>query len=140
MLVIEVLEHFRIDFQKDRIVSETSKWVLKVRKTLIKMRQGDLKIIPQLLDTDTVYNTGLMVLIMKGSGVITKLKVKVLSGMQRAMSIVENSKMIWLMAMVSIHILMAQNIKENSEMMCKKAMVKRNGSTELNTLVHIRTE
>lgn len=140
MLVIEVLEHFRIDFQKDRIVSETSKWVLKVRKTLIKMRQGDLKIIPQLLDTDTVYNTGLMVLIMKGSGVITKLKVKVLSGMQRAMSIVENSKMIWLMAMVSIHILMAQNIKENSEMMCKKAMGKKNGSTELNTLVHIRTE
>ena len=134
MLVIGVLELCRIDFQKDRIVLE----IKAAKKTLIKMGLGDLRIIHQLSDTDTVYNTGLMVLIMKDNGLITKLKVQVLSGTQRAMFIVVNSKTIWLMDTVSIRILMAQNIRENLKMMCKKVMVKKNGSMELNTLVHIR--
>ena len=134
MLIIGVLALCKIDFQKDRIVLE----IRAAKKTLIKMGPGGLRIIHQLLDTDTVYNTGLMVLIMKDNGVIIKLKVKVLSGMQRVMFIVVNSRTIWQMDTVSIRILMAQNIRENSEMMCKKVMAKKNGSMELNTSVHIR--
>ena len=134
MLVIGVLALCRIDFQKDRIVLE----IKAAKKTLIKMGLGDLRIIHQLSDTDTVYNTGLMVPIMKDNGLITKLKVQVLSRTQRAMFIVVNLKTIWLMDTVSIRILMAQNIRENLEMMSKKVMVKKNGSMELNTLAHIR--
>ena len=43
----------------------------------------------------TVFNIGLMVLITRVIGVITKQKVKVLSGMLKVMCIEVNSKMIW---------------------------------------------
>lgn len=47
----------------------------------------------------TVYNIGLMALIMKVSGTSTKLKAKELSGTPKVMSIAENSKMTWQMVM-----------------------------------------
>ena len=73
------------------------------------------------------FNIGQMVLIMKVNGVSTKLKVKVHFGMQKVMFIEENSKMIWQMVMENIPILMDLNIKENSKMMFRKGMGKRNG-------------
>jgi len=52
-------------------------------------------------DMDMEYSIGLMVLIMRDSGYITKPKDKVLSGMLKAMFIVVNLRTTWLMAMVS---------------------------------------
>lgn len=71
---------------------------------------------------------------MKASGVLIKLKDKVLSGMLKEISIEESLGMIWLMAMANILILMGQSIMENLKMMFKKAMEKKNGLMELNML------
>ena len=79
------------------------------------------------LDMDMASNIGQMVLIMKVNGFLTKLKVKVLSGMQRVMYTEENSKTIWQMAMASTPTSMARSIKENSRMMSKKVMEKKSG-------------
>ena len=73
------------------------------------------------------YSIGLMVLIMKASGVLIRLRDRVLSGMQKEIFIEASLGMIWLMAMVNILILMDQNIMENLRMMFKKAMEKKNG-------------
>ena len=64
---------------------------------------------------------------MKASGVLIKLKDKVLSGMLKEIFIEESLGMIWLMAMANILILMGQSIMENLKMMFKKAMEKKNG-------------
>lgn len=71
---------------------------------------------------------------MKASGVLIKLKDKVLSGMLKEIFIEESLGMIWLMAMANILILMGQSIMENLKMMFKKAMEKKNGLMELNML------
>jgi hypothetical protein len=73
------------------------------------------------------FNIGMMVLIMKDNGLLTKLKEKVLFGMQKEMFTTENLKMIWPMDMVNILILMDLNIKVNSKMMFKKDKEKKNG-------------
>ncbi len=86
------------------------------------------------------YNTGLMVLIMKVNGVSIKLKVKALFGTQKGMFTEENLKMIWQMVMENTHISMDQSIKENSKMMFKKDMEKKNGLMEPSMLVHIKME
>ena len=88
---------------------------------------------------DMVFNIGQMVHIMKVTGIIIKLRVKELSGMLRATFIEVNLKMIWLMGMESILILMVQNTKVSSEMMFKKAMVKKNGLMVPNTSVATKT-
>ena len=49
-----------------------------------------------------VYNIGMMVLIMKANGAITKQKDKELFGTQKVMFIKVNSETIWQMVMVSI--------------------------------------
>ena len=79
---------------------------------------------------DMEFNIGLMVRIMKDNGVSIKLKDKELFGMQKEMFTEENLKMIWLMAMENTHILMDLSIKENSKMMSKKDMEKKNGLME----------
>jgi hypothetical protein len=80
---------------------------------------------------DMEFNIGLMVRIMKDNGVSIKLKDKELFGMQKVMFTEENLKMIWLMVMENTHILMDLSIKENSKMMFKKDMEKKNGLMEL---------
>lgn len=79
---------------------------------------------------DMEFNIGLMERIMKDNGVSIKLKDKELFGMQKEMFTEENLKMIWLMAMENTHILMDLSIKENSKMMSKKDMEKKNGLME----------
>ena len=64
----------------------------------------DQKKCQRLSDMAMVYNTGQMELIMKVSGSITRQKDKEFSGMLKEIFIMENSKMIWQMAMVNIHI------------------------------------
>jgi hypothetical protein len=64
----------------------------------------DQKKFQRLSDMVMVYNTGQMELIMKVSGSITRQKDKEFSGMLKEIFIMENSKMIWQMAMVNIHI------------------------------------
>jgi len=80
------------------------------------------------------FNIGLMEHIMKASGVLIKLKDKVLSGMRKEIFIEESLGMIWQMGMANILILMDQNIMENLKMMFKKAMEKKNGFKMLNML------
>jgi hypothetical protein len=80
---------------------------------------------------DMEFSIGLMVRIMKDNGVSIKLKDKELFGMQKVMFTEENLKMIWLMVMENTHILMDLSIKENSKMMFKKDMEKKNGLMEL---------
>jgi len=80
------------------------------------------------------FNIGLMEHIMKASGVLIKLKDKVLSGMRKEIFIEESLGMIWRMGMANILILMDQNIMENLKMMFKKAMEKKNGLMVLNML------
>jgi len=80
------------------------------------------------------FNIGLMEHIMKASGVLIKLKDKVLSGMRKEIFIEESLGMIWQMGMANILILMDQNIMENLKMMFKKAMEKKNGLMVLNML------
>jgi hypothetical protein len=79
-----------------------------------------------------VFSIGLMEHIMKASGVLIKLKDKVLSGMRKEIFIEESLGMIWRMVMVNILILMGQNIMENLRMMFKKVMEKKNGLMVLN--------
>ena len=73
------------------------------------------------------YSIGLMELIMKASGVLIRLRDRVLSGMQKEIFIEASLGMIWPMAMGNILILMDQNIMESLRMMFKKAMEKKNG-------------
>ena len=80
------------------------------------------------------FNIGLMEHIMKASGVLIKLKDKVLSGMRKEIFIEESLGMIWRMGMANILTLMGQNIMENLRMMFKKAMEKKNGLMVLNML------
>jgi hypothetical protein len=89
---------------------------------------------------DMEFSIGQMELIMKVNGVLIKLKVKEHFGMQKVMFIGENLKMIWPTVMENILILMDLNIKENSKMMFKKGMEKRNGLMEPNMLVLIKME
>jgi hypothetical protein len=81
---------------------------------------------------DMVYNIGLMEHITKVIGIIIKQKDKELSGMQKAMFIGVNLKMIWQMVMENILTLTVQNIKVNLETTFRKVMVKKNGLMVLN--------
>jgi hypothetical protein len=81
---------------------------------------------------DMVYNIGLMEHITKVIGIIIKQKGKELSGMQKAMFIGVNLKMIWQMVMENILTLTVQNIKVNLETTFRKVMVKKNGLMVLN--------
>ena len=99
--------------------------MLKVNMKLIKL-ENLMKYQP-LLDTDMEFNIGLMEHIMKVIGTITKQKVREHFGMLKEISIEENLRMIWPMAMVSTYISMVQNIKVNSEMIYKKDKEKKNG-------------
>ena len=87
----------------------------------------NLMISLQLLDMDMVSNIGLMEHTMKVIGIITKLKDKELFGMQKVISIGENSKMIWRMDMVNTFISMEASIKVNLKMTYKKDTEKKNG-------------
>ena len=115
----------RIDYPQNMM----SKWDQEAKG--IVMRKKDLENLKiQLLilyDMVMEFNIGMMVLIMKDNGHLTKLKEKVLFGMQKEMFTTENLKMIWLMDMVNILILMDLNIKVNSKMMFKKDKEKKNG-------------
>jgi len=93
-----------------------------------------------LLGTDMVFSIGLMELTMKVNGNIIKPKDKEPFGTLKGMYIEDNSRMIWLMASVSILILMARSTRVNLEMTSKRAMAKKNGSMVLNTWVHTRME
>ena len=99
--------------------------MLKVKKKLIKLE--NLMISQPLSDMDMVFNIGLTEHIMKVTGIITKQKGKEHFGMLKEISIEENLRMIWPMAMVSTYISMVQNIKVNSEMIYKKDKEKKNG-------------
>jgi hypothetical protein len=81
---------------------------------------------------DMVYNIGLMEHITKVIGIIIKQKDKELSGMQKAMFIGVNLKMIWQMVTENILTLTVQNIKVNLETTFRKVMVKKNGLMVLN--------
>jgi hypothetical protein len=85
-------------------------------------------------------STGQMVPIMKDNGTIIRPRGKVHSGMQKVMYIWANSKMTWLMDMVSTPISTEVSTKESSRMTSKKVMERRNGSMEQNTSVHTRME
>ena len=114
-------------------VLESSVKVLSPEIILMEDHQSQVKMKMTIsLDTDMEYNIGLMELIMKDNGNTTRLKVKELSGMPREMSIEVNSKMIWQMDMESTLILTVANIRENSKMMFRKEMVRKNGLMEQN--------
>lgn len=81
------------------------------------------------------YSIGPMVLIMKDNGISIKLMDREPSGMLKVTFIEANSKMIWPTAMESTPILTEVNIRENSEMMFKKATVRKSGLTEQNMWV-----
>lgn len=59
-------------------------------------------------------NTGLMAHIMKATGVLAKLRVKVLFGMLKETSTEANSKTIWPMDSENIRTLMGPGTRENS--------------------------
>jgi hypothetical protein len=88
----------------------------------------------------TVFNIGLMVLITRVIGVITKQKVKVLSGMLKVMCIEVNSKMIWPMGMENTPTSTDQNTRENSKMTCRRDMEKKNGLMVPNMLEATKME
>jgi hypothetical protein len=73
------------------------------------------------------FNIGLMALIMKVIGAITKPKAKEPSGTLKVMCTEVISEMTWLMAMENIHILTDLSIKVNLEMTFKKDTEKKNG-------------
>lgn len=137
-VVVEV--PYRIGFQPSKRDSAINRWDHRVTKTLTRMVCEDQRTILQLLGMDMEFNIGPMVPITKDSGHTTKQRVKALSGMLRVMSIEVNSRMIWPMGMVNTHISMVQSTKENSEMMSRRVMVRRNGSTEQNMSVHTKME
>jgi hypothetical protein len=85
---------------------------------------------------DMEYNTGLMELIMKDNGLLTKQRVKVHFGMLKETSTVEISRTIWQMDMVITLILTEVDIRVSSKTMFRRAMEKKNGSTEPNMLEH----
>ena len=87
-----------------------------------------------------VFNTGQMALITKANGVLIRLKAKAPSGMRKVTFTEVSLKMIWLTALVNIHILMDPNIKENLKTTCKKATAKKSGLTEPNMWANIKTE
>ena len=79
------------------------------------------------LDMGMEYNTGSTVLIMKDTGLITRLKVRAPSGTLRVTSTEESSKTIWLTDTESTLTSTAASIKESSETMSKRATVKKSG-------------
>lgn len=87
----------------------------------VKMRAKSI------LDTDTEYNIGLMVLTTKDIGGTIKQKVKALSGMLKVMCTEANSRMIWLTDMENTLTLMEVSIRVSLKTMCKKETVKKNG-------------
>ena len=91
-------------------------------------------------DTVMEFNIGLMELIMRDSGILTKLKEKVHFGMLKEMFTEENSEMIWLMGMENILTLMEANIKESLKTMCRRAMERKNGLMVLNMSAPIKME
>ena len=79
-------------------------------------------------DMVTESNTGLMVLITKVSGTLTKLRDKVLSGMLKVMCTMVNSETIWPTATESTLISMAASTKESSRTMSRRGTVRKSGS------------
>ena len=69
-----------------------------------------------LLGMDMVFSIGQMELTMKVNGNITKLKEKEHFGMLKETFTQDNSKLIKLMALVFIHMLMVQDMKETGLM------------------------
>ena len=79
------------------------------------------------LDTVMEFNIGLMELIMKDSGILTKLKDKVHFGMLKEMFTEENSEMIWPMDTENTPTSMEANIKVSLKTMFKRVMERKNG-------------
>ena len=77
---------------------------------------------------------------MKENGSITKLRVKELSGMQKAIFTQDNSRQIRRMASESTLMSMAHDMKENGSMMFKRDKAKRLGLTEPSTSANIEME
>jgi hypothetical protein len=92
------------------------------------MARGGLRTTHQLLGMDTVSNIGLMGPITRANGLTIKLKGKALSGTPKEMFTGVNLRTTWQMDMASIRISMGQSIKVSSEMMSRKAMVRKSGS------------
>jgi len=92
------------------------------------------------LDTAMESSTGSMVLTTRASGTSTKPKAKAPFGMLREMCIEVNSRMIWLMDMVNIHILTEVSTKVNSRTTSKKGTEKKNGLTAPSTWELMATE
>ena len=107
--------------------------------SIVKMVTWEIKKKCQNLDTDMESNTGLMVPIMRDSGISIKQRVQVLFGMLKEMFIEVISKMIWLMVTENTLISMEVNIEANSKMTFKKATEKKNGSTVPNMSVLTKT-
>ena len=94
---------------------------MKVEREVKKVRHQQLYVMVM------ESSIGLMAHIMRVSGPITKLKVKVHSGMLKVTCIEVSSKTTWLMVMEITHTSMDLSTKENLEMMSKRVTVKRNG-------------
>ena len=92
------------------------------------------------LDKVTAYKNGSTAQFTKASGTKTKLKVKELSGTQKATSTLAILEPIRRMGLVYILMLTAVVTKDNGSMTYKKDKVKKFGSTGLNTLENIQME
>ena len=97
-----------------------------------------MKIILWSLDTVMEFNIGLMELIMRDSGILTKLKDKVHFIMQMEMSIKVILLEIELMDMGFTSMLMGNDMKENGLMICKKVKVLKNLKMDQFTKVNLK--
>mgnify|MGYP004110524867 CR=1 FL=1 len=89
---------------------------------------------------DTESKNGLMEQYMKESGLTTKLKEKEHFGMLKETFTQDNSKLIKLMALVFIHMLMVQDMKETGLMMSKRVKARKLGSMVPNMSENIEME
>ena len=125
------------------MIVKTSIWVLEAKKILkrpLLHNKENLRNLSKLFAMDMVYNIGLMELIMKDIGVITKPKDKELSGMLKETFTEVSSKMIWQMGMENILTLTGPNTRASSKMTCRKDTVKKNGLMVPNMLAATKTE
>lgn len=123
------------------MTARTYTWAAEVKKISKSHKHNNVNLRSRSKSsaTATVFSTGQMAHTMKVTGVIIRQKGKGPSGMPKAMCIGAILETIWPTGMVNILTLMAQNTKENSETMSKKATARKNGSMEPNTSVAIKT-
>lgn len=108
-----------------------------LKNLYLKTEQSTKVILKMELDTVLAPKFGLMVLSTKVSGDITKLMVKVNSGMQMAMFTKDYGRTIKQMATVFIFMLMVLNMKDTGEMTYRMVPVLNHGAMAVNTRVVI---